>query len=73
MLVLSAAYRSKTLGSYVNKGDLDHLFERTIKLLRDLSPISQTLGRDCYILKCLREVIFDGEGDEGLMSSFSSE
>ena len=71
MLVLSAAYKSKTLGQYVERGKLSHLFDRTIKMLSDLGPISPTLMKDCSILRCLREVVF--EGADTLASSFSSE
>lgn len=71
MLVLSAAYKSKTLGQYVERGKLSHLFDRTIKMLGDLSPISQTLAKDCVILQGLRKVVF--EGGDTLASSFSSE
>lgn len=72
MLVLSAAFKSKTLGAYVESGKLDQLFTRTIKLLRGLSPISQTLEKDCYILRCLRKVVFEG-GDPEMSTSFSSD
>ncbi|KAL9070901.1 MAG: hypothetical protein Q9161_004543 [Pseudevernia consocians] len=71
MLVLSAAYKSKTLGQYVERGKLSHLFDRTIKMLGDLAPISQTLAKDCSILQCLRKVVF--EGGDNLATSFSSE
>ena len=72
MLVLSAAFKSKILGAYVDSAQLDRLFNRTIKLLKRLAPISQTLDRDCFILQCLRKVVFDG-GEPELSSSFSSE
>ena len=71
MLVLSAAYKSKTLGQYVERGKLSHLFDRTIKMLGDLAPISQTLAKDCHILQGLRKVVF--EGGDTLRNSFSSE
>lgn len=71
MLVLSAAYKSKTLGQYVERGKLSHLFDRTIKMLGDLAPISQTLARDCFILQCLRKVVF--EGSDNSANSFASE
>ena len=72
MLVLSAAFKSKTLGKYVEAPRLDWLFTRTIKLFKRLSPISQTLERDCFILQCLRKVVFEG-GEPELATSFSSE
>ncbi|KAL6714688.1 hypothetical protein ACLMJK_008113 [Lecanora helva] len=72
MLVLSAAFKSKTLGSYVKPSKLDQLFTRTIKLLKRLAPISQTLERDAFILQCLRKVVFEG-GEPELATSFSSE
>ncbi len=72
MLVLSAAFKSKTLGGFVEAAQLDRLFTRTIKLLKRLASISQTLERDCFILQCLRRVVFDG-GDPELSTSFSSE
>lgn len=71
MLVLSAAYKSKTLGQYVEHKKLSHLFDRTIKMLNDLAPISKTLAKDCAILRCLRKVVF--EGNDTLATSFSSE
>ena len=71
MLVLSAAYKSKTLGQYVERAKLRHLFDRTIKMLGDLGAISFTLAKDCYILKCLRKVVF--EGGDTLATSVSSE
>lgn len=71
MLVLSAAYKSKTLGHYVERAKLSHLFDRTIKMLSDLAPISQTLAKDSVILQCLRKVVF--EGGDTLATSFSSE
>ena len=70
LLVLSAAYKSKTLGQYVANSKLNHLFDRTIKMLNELAPISSTLARDCEILRCLRKVVFEG-GDT--LASFSSE
>jgi hypothetical protein len=72
MLVLSAAYKSKTLGAFVETQKLDYLFGRTIKLLKNCSPISSTLAKDCYILECLRRVVFD-TGSEPMTNSFSSE
>ena len=72
MLVLSAAFRSKTLGSYIDSNQLDRLFGRTIKLLKRLAPISQTLDRDSFILQCLRRVVFEG-GEPELSTSFSSD
>ena len=72
MLVLSAAYKSKTLGAFVDPNQLDRLFTRTIKLLKRLSPISQTLERDCFILQCLRKVVFEG-GEPEMATSFSSD
>ena len=64
MLVLSAAYKSKTLGSYIAQQQLKRLFGRTIKLLGRLAPISQTLERDCFILQCLRKVVFEDANTE---------
>lgn len=72
MLVLSAAFKSKTLGAYVEAKDLDKLFNRTIKLLKDLAPISRTLAQDSFILQCLRKVVFEG-GDPEMATSFSSD
>ena len=72
MLVLSAAYKSKTLGAFVEPQKLDYLFGRTIKLLKTCSPISMTLAKDCYILECLRKVIFENSS-EPMTNSFSSE
>lgn len=71
MLVLSAAYKSKTLGEYVDATKLNHLFHRTINLLGSLAPISRTLEKDCFILQCLRKVVF--EGGDVPATSFSSE
>ncbi|KAK4693532.1 hypothetical protein P7C71_g3888, partial [Lecanoromycetidae sp. Uapishka_2] len=72
MLVLSAAFKSKTLGAYIEPQKLDYLFGRTIKLLKNCSPISSTLAKDCYILQCLRKVVFNSES-EAMTTSFSSE
>lgn len=72
LLVLSAAYKSKTLGALVPSERLDWLFNRTIKLLKGLSPISQTLAKDCQILISLKRVVFEG-GDPDLIVSFSSD
>jgi hypothetical protein len=72
MLVLSAAFKSKTLGAFLDSRDLDKLFNRTIKLLKDLAPISATLAQDCFILQCLRRVVFEG-GDPEMATSFSSD
>ena len=71
MLVLSAAFKSKTLGKYVPEHTIDRLFNRTIKLLRALSPISKTLEQDAHILRCLKTVVFDGK-EPDLVTSFSS-
>ena len=74
MLVLSAAFMSKTLGAYIERHDLENLFDRTIKMLSDLEAISTTLGRDCYILRCLRAVVFESGGaGSAISSSFGSQ
>lgn len=72
MLVLSAAFKSKTLGAFVEPHRLEYLFGRTIKLLKACSPISSTLAKDCYILECLRRVVFNDDV-EPTTTSFSSE
>ena len=71
MLVLSAAFKSKTLGQYVEEPQLDRLFNRTIRFLKKLSPISRTLEQDAHILKCLKKVVFEGAEPE-MVTSFSS-
>ena len=72
LLVLSATYKSKssTLSKLVPKDTLEHLFERTIRLLRSLVPISESLERDVIILEGLREIIFE---ERSMRSSFSSD
>jgi hypothetical protein len=72
ILVLSAAFKSRTLGAFVARDKLTHLFHRTIKFLGSYAPISQTFAKDCYISECLKEVVFEG-GEAGFMNSFSSE
>ena len=66
MLVLAATYKSN-LHSLVPADQLEHLFNRTIKFLRTLRPISSTLAQDALILESLREVIFEPQ-----TASFSS-
>ncbi len=58
ILVLAATYKS-TLSYLVSAEQLEHLFNRTIKFLRTLRPISSTLAQDALILESLRQVIFE--------------
>ncbi|KAL8970058.1 MAG: hypothetical protein Q9183_001697 [Haloplaca sp. 2 TL-2023] len=69
MLVLATTYRSE-LRFLIPKAKLEHLFWRTIKLLKSLAPISQTLEQDALILEKLRDVVLD-EGNAN--HSFSSD
>ena len=69
MLVLATTYRSE-LRFLIPKAKLEHLFSRTIKLLKSLAPISQTLEQDALILEKLRDVVLD-EGNAS--HSFSSD
>ena len=66
MLVLSAVYCSKHLRQYISDNPaktMEFLFRRTINMLKNLKPISATLGHDQYILECLREVVLKDEED----------
>lgn len=66
MLVLSAVYKSKYLKHFIGdrpRVTMQHLFRRTICFLDDHSAISATLAKDSYILKLLRDVVFEGEDD----------
>ena len=58
ILVLSATYKSESLSYLVEKTQLDHLFDRTIKFLDRLGSISKTLRRDMEILVHLKEIVF---------------
>lgn len=71
ILVLSATYKSKSamLSSLVPREKLEHLFDRTIRLLQNLSPLSESLERDAAILEVLRTIVFN---QRAIGSSFSS-
>ena len=58
MLVLAATFKSR-LAYLIPAEQLEHLFDRTIKFLRSLRPISSSLAQDAQILESLREVIFE--------------
>ena len=73
MLVLAATYKSKSLHKLVPRDQLEHLFNRTIKFLHSLGPISATLEKDSKILARLKEDVLKRDaahGREG--TSFSS-
>ena len=73
MLVLATTYKSKSLHGLVPRDKLDHLFDRTIKFLHSLAPVSATLKKDSMILARLREDVLGRDiapGREG--TSFSS-
>lgn len=70
MLILSATYRDPGLTSLVPQWRLEQLFDRTIGLLRSLSPSSETLAQDAKILSALREVTFAEPPEQS--TSFSS-
>lgn len=73
VLVLATTYKSKSLHQLVPRDKLEHLFDRTIKFLHSLGPISQTLEKDSKILARLRDDVLGREsvsGREG--TSFSS-
>ena len=75
MLVLSAVYCSKHLRQFISDDPatrMDFLFRRTINMLKNLKPISATLGHDQYILECVREVIFKNDEIAPPTASFSS-
>lgn len=76
MLVLSAVYCSKHLRQYISDNPhqtMDFLFKRTISMLKNLKPISATLGHDQYILECLRDVVLREDTDDTPpTASFSS-
>jgi hypothetical protein len=67
VLVLATTYRSRSLHNLVPRDKLEHLFDRTIKFLHSLGPISATLETDSKILTRLREDVLGREG-----GSFSS-
>lgn len=67
-LVLAATHRSQ-LHDLVPREELRSLLRRTIKLLRDLAPLSPALRQDAVILEHLSTVVF-GQGEQ--TSSFSS-
>jgi hypothetical protein len=67
VLVLATTYRSRSLHNLVPRDKLEHLFDRTIKFLHSLGPISATLETDSKILARLREDVLGREG-----GSFSS-
>ncbi|KAL9614805.1 MAG: hypothetical protein Q9167_000715 [Letrouitia subvulpina] len=69
MLVLAATYKSN-LSFLIPRSRLEHLFNRTINLLRGLRPISDTLYEDAKILEILRRVVFE---DTNVSQSFSSD
>ena len=74
MLVLAATYKSKsrTLSTLVPADVLSALFERTIRFLRGLIPLSETLQRDVEILEALRELVFDPSAATHSFSSIDS-
>ena len=57
MLVLGATYHSKIGKPLVNRERLQYLFERTIKFLRRLAPISKTCDHDSRILETVSHVV----------------
>ncbi|KAL9098082.1 MAG: hypothetical protein Q9163_006188, partial [Psora crenata] len=70
MLVLSAAYKSKYFRTHISpdpRRTMEYLFYRTIRFFETLKDISPTLGHDQFILRCLREVIFEAD-DESLLA-----
>ncbi|KAL8691895.1 MAG: hypothetical protein Q9218_002963 [Villophora microphyllina] len=69
MLVLATTYKSH-LSNLIPKEKLEYLFNRTIRFLRSLEPVSATLAKDALILEKLQEVVFD-EGNPS--HSFSSD
>lgn len=69
MLVLAATYKSN-LSFLIPRPKLEHLFHRTINLLRGLRPISDTLYEDAKILEILRRVVFE---ETNVSQSFSSD
>ena len=68
MLVLAATQRSH-LAKLVDGHNIGFLLERTIKLLRQLRHISETLWEDARILECVAQVV---RNEGPLSSSFSS-
>ncbi|KAI4089929.1 MAG: hypothetical protein LQ348_003988 [Seirophora lacunosa] len=70
MLVLATTYKSP-LSFLIKRPKLEHLFDRTIKFLKSLEPISATLGQDALILEKLREVVFDDSNSQSFHSDES--
>lgn len=73
MLVLAATYKSKSLHKLVPRESLEKLFNRTIKFLHSLGPISATLEKDSRILARLKEDVLKRDAPRGREgTSFSS-
>ncbi|EME42038.1 hypothetical protein DOTSEDRAFT_72963 [Dothistroma septosporum NZE10] len=64
MLVLSAAYQSNMLRSWVPQERFKYLIERTITFLRRLAPISPTSAADCGILEKFNNILFPAASEE---------
>ena len=64
MLVLSAAYQSNILRSWVPQERFQYLIERTITFLRRLAPISPTSAADCGILEKFNNILFPTASEE---------
>ncbi|KAK4614344.1 uncharacterized protein CLAFUR5_09229 [Fulvia fulva] len=64
MLVLSAAYESPLLGTWVPQERFQQLMQRTITFLRRLAPISPTSAADCGILEKFNKILFPTASEE---------
>lgn len=58
LLVLAATYTHEKLKVYVPEDKLRYLLDRTITFLDRLAPISQTCKADCWILRRIRQWVF---------------
>ena len=59
MLVLIIIYQSKRFSNLVPRNELEHFFECTIDFLGTLWPISKTLGQNVWILKIMKNAVFN--------------
>ena len=71
LLVLSAAYRDRTLSKFVDPATLEYLFDKTISFLRRSATATSSLRIDLHILEGLKKELFLNP-DPRQGSSFSS-
>lgn len=64
MLVLSVTWHTGYLRGLIELRRFQYLMARTIKFLRNLSGISPTCERDCYLLEKIQRVLLDSHANE---------